>query len=85
VNRCPHSEVRFCPLYIAAHESGGFSCDDGKLGEGGCAVTRGLDYGHVLASLWRIKPQLISEAAFLENAEASRQQCARNMRLAGLH
>lgn len=41
-----HDDIRDCPLYIAAHDpnSGGNSCDDGRLDEGGCAVDRGLDY-----------------------------------------
>jgi hypothetical protein len=83
---CPHSDVRFCPLYIAAHEAGDLGCDDGKLeGWNGCAVTRALDYGQAIAALWRVKPQLVSDAAFLENAETVKQQRVRNMRAAGLH
>jgi hypothetical protein len=81
---CPHSDISFCPLYIAAHEAGGFSCDDGKL-EDGCAVIRGLDYGKTLAALWRVKPDLVAEAAAMENEEMARQQRARNMKAAGLH
>jgi hypothetical protein len=84
MTQCPHSDVQFCPLYIAAHEAGCFSCDDGKL-EDGCAVTRGLDYGRTLAVLWRAKPDLVAEAADRENAENARQQRARNMKAAGLH
>lgn len=86
ISGCPHADIRFCPLYHASHTAEGGGCDDGKLdGGNGCAVTRGLDYGHAVAALWQANPQLVAEAAFLENEENARQQRARNMRAAGLH
>lgn len=83
--KCPHAEIRFCPLYVAAHEGGGFGCDDGKAEDGRCAVGRGMDYGHQLARLTAAKPRLVAECAFAE-LEAERQaQRSLNLRLNGLH
>ncbi len=25
--RCPHAEIQFCPLYVAAHGASGLGCD----------------------------------------------------------
>jgi hypothetical protein len=47
---CPHPEKRDCPLYRAMHGGGG-GCDDGRLDEGGCAVSRGMDYSAAVAAL----------------------------------
>jgi hypothetical protein len=49
---CPYSNPEHCPLYIASHLGAG-GCDDGRLAEGGCAVTRGLDYQAALGRLTR--------------------------------
>lgn len=84
--RCPHQNIAYCPLYLAAHEAGGPSCDDGGLGDHeGCAVDRGADYGRTLAALWRLKPDLIREAAEAESAAMAKRQRENNMRAAGLH
>lgn len=83
--RCPHGNISYCPLYRAAHEAGGPSCDDGHLDRGGCAIDRGLDYGRTLAALWKVNPDLIQEAADSESAAMAREQRARNMRAAGIH
>lgn len=83
--KCPHDEARFCPLYHAAHEGGGHGCDDGRLGEGGCAVDRGLDYDRAYVRLCLAKPQLVAECEFKELEEARKQQRARNLRAVGLH
>jgi hypothetical protein len=84
--RCPHPNIAYCPLYRAAHEAGGPSCDDGRLGEhDGCSVDRGVDYGRTLAALWKVKPELIREAAESESAAMAQWQREKNMRAAGLH
>lgn len=38
--KCPHDDLRDCPLYVAGHNGSMPSCDDGQLIEG-CAVDRG--------------------------------------------
>lgn len=79
---CPHTDIRFCPLYLAAHDCQGLGCDDGRLGEGGCAVDRGLNYATAVA---RLCPREVAQAAWRASAEEHRAQIARNMRAAGLH
>ena len=84
--KCPHTDIRFCPLYHASHTAWGTGCDDGKAtGWDGCGVSRALDYGALLAELVKISPQMVALCAFQENAEASKQQRDRNMKAAGLH
>lgn len=86
MRRCPHWNIAYCPLYRAAHEAHGHSCDDGRLGEhDGCAVDRGADYGRTLAALCRANPELIREAAEAESAAMAARQRDNNMRAAGLH
>lgn len=83
--KCPHSRTEFCPLYVAAHESGGFGCDDGRLAEGGCAVSRGMDYGHALAKLSHAKRDLVLECAERENLNTKIEQRRCNIKNLGLH
>lgn len=84
--KCPHADIRFCPLYHASHVGDGHGCDDGKAGGwDGCGVSRAMDYGRLLADLARVSPEIIKLCAEAENAEMSRQQRARNMKAAGLH
>lgn len=84
-NKCPHADIRFCPLYHASHTAWGVGCDDGKAsGWDGCGISRALNYGRLIAELSRVSPQMIAECAFAENAEASKQQRNRNMKAAGL-
>jgi len=85
MSNCPHARIEFCPLYIAAHEDGGFGCDDGKLGEGGCAVSRGMDYGRALAKLSLANRALVLECAERENETIKIEQRRRNMKNLGLH
>lgn len=82
---CPHATIAFCPLYHAAHMAGGFSCDDGRMGEGTCAVSRKMSYARAVAKLRAQHPVLVAQLAFAEEAEARQAQRARNMRAAGLH
>ena len=82
---CPHSRIEFCPLYVAAHEGGGFGCDDGRLAEEGCAVSRGMNYGQALARLSHAKRDLVYECAERENMTMKIEQRRRNMKNLGLH
>lgn len=54
--KCPHADVQFCPLYLAAHGAIGIGCDDGNLDQGGCAVDREMDY---FKELGRLNPKLV--------------------------
>lgn len=83
--KCQHERIEFCPLYIAAHEGGGFGCDDGRLAEGGCAVSRGMDYGKALARLSHANRELVLECAERESHHMKIEQRRRNMKNLGLH
>ena len=77
---CPHKNVMFCPLYVAAHDGGG--CDDGRLEEGGCAVSRGMDYAAAIA---RLRPDFVAESRWRERKDVVAGQRLRNMRNNGVH
>lgn len=81
---CSHADIRFCPLYIAAHMGNGFGCDDGRLDKGTCAVSRSLCYAEAVECLRAAEPRMVATLAFEEEAEAAKQQRARNMRAAGI-
>ena len=83
--KCPHADIRFCPLYLAAHVAGAGGCDDGHLGEGGCAVDRGMNYADEAARLQVTQFHLVAEAEYAERQDATIKQRARNMRAAGIH
>lgn len=83
--KCPHADIRFCPLYHASHEATGHGCDDGRLAEGGCGTSRTYNYGTLLAALVKISPGLVAQCALLENAEMPKAQRARNQKNLGLH
>lgn len=83
--KCPHERIEFCPLYVAAHEAGGLGCDDGRLAEGGCAVSRLLDYGKALARVSHENRELVMECAELESQHMKTEQRRRNMKNLGLH
>lgn len=83
--RCPHGDVRWCPLYYASHEGDGCGCDDGNLEAGDCAVSRGLDYGVALAKLTAANPRLVAEVEWMRVLAERRAQVNRNMRLNGVH
>lgn len=83
---CPHKEIRFCPLYVAAHgKTSRLGCIDGHIEGGTCAAARGLNYAMAVAKLEAHHPGLVAECRFQEEAEESKAQRARNMRAAGLH
>ena len=77
--QCPHANIIFCPLYIAAHEGAG--CDDGRLEEGGCAVSRGMDYSTTIADL---RPAIVVESRRRERENELADQRHRNMRNNGI-
>jgi hypothetical protein len=82
---CPHKNKLFCPIYHASHDSSiGVSCDDGRLGEGGCAADRQLNYLYELARLETIAPRIKAECEWREAETKTRDQRNRTMRLLGL-
>ena len=83
---CPHSDIRDCPLYVAAHtESGRPTCCTGDL-EIGCAVTRGdADYAELIGRLSVADPRLVAMTEWNADARQRREQRERNMRAAGVH
>lgn len=81
---CPHRDIRFCPLYHGAH-IGGPGCDDGQLGNGECAVARGMDYAAEKERLRVREARLVAELEWREAVEESKAQRLRNMKAAGLH
>jgi len=84
---CPHEKIQHCPLYVAAHDPHyGISCEDGLAYEGGCAVSRGLNYPEAVGRLSASGGnQLIAILKFNEANELRKAQVARNMRAAGFH
>ena len=83
---CPHRDIRCCPLYHAAHEAGwGMGCDDGRLGEGGCATDRKLDYDRAVARLRAHHPGYVEVIELWELRQASKDQMRRNMRFSAVH
>lgn len=83
--RCPHDDVRFCPLYIAAHAGNAPSCDDGGMWDGGCAVDRGMSYARQV-ELLRVKcPGMVEQAAWSEDIDKRGAQRLRNLRQNGIH
>lgn len=82
---CPHKDVQFCPLYVAAHDPAGLGCDDGELGHGECAVSRGMVYARQL-ELIRVKcPGMIEQLQWNEDGQKMRDQRAVNLRVNGIH
>ena len=79
---CPHAEIRFCPLYHAAHEGQGHGCDDGRCAEGGCAAVRGLDYAAAVA---RLDPVKVGVLLLREESERRRVQHQRDTSRLGAH
>lgn len=82
---CPHADVRFCPLYIAAHLGNAPGCDDGKIWDGRCAVARGLDYRRQVEQLRVQCPGIVEQAEWAEDLERRAVQRRRNMRSSGVH
>src|SRR3546814_11770612 len=77
VRRCPHKNIQFCPLYIAAHglqDAGGkwhaLGCDDGELRDGSRAVARGMRYARQVEAVRAVWPDLVEHLQFKERAAA---------------
>lgn len=86
MSKCPHERIEHCPLYVAAHETDEFGCDDGRLGDHeGCAVDRGLDYGQAVARLCKANREIVQECAERESLHMKIEQRNRNMRVNGIH
>lgn len=71
--KCPHANIQFCPLYVAAHglqtpEGELLGCDDGKLEDGHCAVDRGMPYAREVAKVRQAEPGLVEQLQFKEQA-----------------
>ncbi len=85
MDACPHKDIQFCPLYVAAHDGQGLGCDDGGLGYGECAVSRGLVYARQV-ELIRVKcPGMVEQLQWREDGQKTREQRARNLYLNGIH
>lgn len=83
---CPHADIRFCPLYIAAHgQAVGFGCDDGKIFDGRCGVARAISYREQLERLRIAHPGFIEQIEWRQEAERLQVQRGRNLRLNGIH
>lgn len=67
--RCPHVDIRHCPLYHGMHAAGP-SCFDGRLDEGGCAVKRGASYEGLLLALRIHNPLLVAECEWNADKDA---------------
>ena len=84
-SRCPHDDVRHCPLYEAMHASELPSCDDGQLELGTCAVSRGASYAELVGQLMAKAPRMVAQNKWNEDLARRRVQRDRNMRLNGVH
>lgn len=83
--KCPHEHIQFCPLYVAAHVAGAGGCDDGELGQGGCAVDRGMDYFKEVRRLEVEQFELVAQCEYDQRWHERNEQRKRNMRAAGVH
>ncbi|CAN7302068.1 hypothetical protein LJR231_001542 [Phyllobacterium sp. LjRoot231] len=83
--KCPHSDVQFCPLYQAAHTGSKHGCDDGQLGGGECAVTRGHSYEAHVQALIVESAGMVEQLKWREDAVRAKSQRTNNMRAFGLH
>lgn len=84
---CPHASIRFCPLYVAAHDGeistlGCIAVDD----EFYCEVARGRwDYTAAVDRLYKRAPELVQACRRDEAHREAREQRQRNLRLNGIH
>lgn len=84
--KCPHADIRHCPLYEAMHIAGATSCDDGHLeGWQGCAVDRGASYAALVGTLMASHPRIVAQNQWDEQLAVRRRQRDRNLRLNGVH
>ncbi len=85
--RCPHTNIVNCPLYVAAHdgEIWRFSCADGEIDAGACAVARSANYHEHLGLLRAHAPRLVAECEWRERLSEARIQREHNWLLHGVH
>lgn len=85
--KCPHADIRFCPLYVVAHDGalGTVGCIKGEWAEG-CAVKRGrMRYIAAVGRLYLQAPELVDECRFGEEQHEAQEQRRRNLRINGIH
>ncbi len=85
MRKCPHANVVYCPLYHAAHTASKFGCDDGNLGNGDCAISRGQSYEGSVSALRIEQPGLVERLEWQSSEISRQQQRRRNMRALGIH
>lgn len=87
MRRCPHPDVRFCPLYHACHapELVDLGCDDGQLQEGTCGTARRVSYRKNVELLRVRAPGLVEQLGWREDLERAKAQQRRNLHLNGIH
>ncbi|MCF6368328.1 hypothetical protein LXM96_05590 [Rhizobium sp. TRM95001] len=92
--KCPHKDIQFCPLYVAAHglqDAAGKwhfpGCDDGQLGTDRCAVDRGMSYERQVEKVRAVCPGLVEQLQFKEQAaeEWAEAEARREKRRRMLH
>lgn len=74
--KCPHANVQFCPLYLAAHMGGSLGCDDGRIEDphGSCGVARGVSYQRNVELLRVRHPGLVEQCEWREMKDAFQQK-----------
>ena len=82
--KCPHADVRFCPLYYAGHVAGAPSCFDDDWANGCAAERNKLKYSAAVELLRIAVPGLVEQVEWQEMLETRRGQMARNLKAAGL-
>jgi len=82
--KCPHADIRDCPLYHAGHEAGLPTCIAGDWAYG-CLVEQGASYDGILVRLRGVEPKLVAVIEWNADARSRADQRARNMRAAGIH
>lgn len=83
-SKCPYANALDCPLYLAAH-LGGFGCDDGEIGDGLCAVDRGLDYDRELGRFRAAYPRDLALFEWNREKRNNQAQRRRNLTANGIH
>lgn len=88
--RCPHNDIRFCPLYHASHGGAEFNgtrgCVDAKAEPYACAVDQGrVSYAELAGAMKEKAPRYVAQLEWRQALEESREQQARNIRHNGIH
>lgn len=85
--KCPHADVRYCPLYVESHNTRGLGCVDGHITPlGDCKVARGAGvYSEMVAKLEGVDARLVAQCRFLHDCEERRAQVRRNLAINHIH